>query len=168
MKNAFSILLIAACVSVAFAGDYIVHLSDDADQQAHVDWVNSIVGRDGSVKFIYTRVGFHGYAVSTKNPAFIQEMNADPDVLEVFEDAAVELAVAPEFWGLDRSNQRELPLDLDLEFCGLDGAGVDVYIIDTGIVVEHPDFGGRASWGVNLVGDGIDTDCNGRMFWQMQ
>merc|ERR1719436_1581882 len=41
------------------------------------------------------------------------------------------------------------------------GAGVDVYVLDTGIRVTHEEFqGGRARWGQNFAG-GADTDNNG-------
>lgn len=162
MKTSYLSFAIAAClIATAFAGDYIVTLADGTDREAHLAWVNTVLGDSGSVTQVYNgTIGFSGYAVSTTNPAFVQQMNLNPAVVEVMEDAMVEMD-APEFWGLDRSNQVDLPLDNDLDFCGLDGAGVDVCVIDTGIFVEHPDFGGRATWGVNLVGDGIDTDCNG-------
>jgi len=41
------------------------------------------------------------------------------------------------------------------------GAGTSSYIIDTGIYVQHNDFGGRATFLKNFAGDGQDTDCNG-------
>jgi len=40
------------------------------------------------------------------------------------------------------------------------GDGVDVYVIDTGILTTHPGFGGRAYNGVNYAG-GSNTDQNG-------
>ncbi|KNE72590.1 hypothetical protein AMAG_17033 [Allomyces macrogynus ATCC 38327] len=40
------------------------------------------------------------------------------------------------------------------------GAGVDVYVLDTGVFQQHSDFGGRAILGVNLV-DENDGDLNG-------
>jgi len=40
------------------------------------------------------------------------------------------------------------------------GQGVTAYILDTGIFVGHPDFGGRAVWGTNTAGGG-NTDRNG-------
>lgn len=40
------------------------------------------------------------------------------------------------------------------------GKGVTAYVIDTGIDIEHEDFGGRAKWGKNFV-DQRDEDCNG-------
>nr|POE71432.1 cuticle-degrading protease [Quercus suber] len=41
------------------------------------------------------------------------------------------------------------------------GAGTYSYIIDTGILIEHPDFGGRATFGANFAGDNNNTDGNG-------
>lgn len=40
------------------------------------------------------------------------------------------------------------------------GTGVTVYIIDTGININHQEFGGRASWGFNNA-DKINSDLNG-------
>ena len=40
------------------------------------------------------------------------------------------------------------------------GAGVDAYIVDTGILTTHTEFGGRAIWGTNKA-DSSNTDCNG-------
>ncbi|KAJ3525701.1 hypothetical protein NMY22_g10464 [Coprinellus aureogranulatus] len=39
------------------------------------------------------------------------------------------------------------------------GAGVDVYVVDTGILTTHKEFGGRARWGTSFVG--TSTDGNG-------
>jgi subtilisin family serine protease len=63
-------------------------------------------------------------------------------------------------WGLDRIDQRNLPLDNSYSYPN-SGAGVTAYIIDTGIRVTHSAFGGRAVWGTNTTGDGANTDCNG-------
>ena len=42
------------------------------------------------------------------------------------------------------------------------GRGVDVYVVDTGIFVEHSDFGGRAHKLYNAIKDGRDAgDCEG-------
>ncbi|MEV7835487.1 S8 family peptidase [Streptomyces subrutilus] len=68
-------------------------------------------------------------------------------------------------WGLDRIDQRDLPLDGTFTTAG-DGAGVTAYILDTGIDYGHTEFGGpdssRASFGFDAVGDGRQgADCNG-------
>lgn len=61
-------------------------------------------------------------------------------------------------WGLDRIDQRGLPLDATYTY-DLDGAGVTAYILDTGIRYDHVDFGSRASKGYDAFG-GDGSDCH--------
>lgn len=64
-------------------------------------------------------------------------------------------------WGLDRINQRGLPLD-GSGAATHDGAGVTAYIVGSGIDYQHPEFGGRAAFGYDTVGDGRrGSDCHG-------
>ncbi|MFI5827661.1 S8 family peptidase [Streptomyces sp. NPDC051578] len=64
-------------------------------------------------------------------------------------------------WGLDRIDQKTLPLDDDFTTKG-NGAGVTAYILDTGIDYDHDEFDGRATFGFDAVGDGRQgMDCQG-------
>ncbi|MFE9565756.1 S8 family peptidase [Streptomyces sp. NPDC006487] len=64
-------------------------------------------------------------------------------------------------WGLDRIDQKELPLDNTFTTQG-NGAGVTAYVLDTGIDYAHEEFGGRATFGFDAIGDGRNgQDCNG-------
>jgi hypothetical protein len=75
------------------------------------------------------------------------------------QSAAVRM-VDPRAWGVDRIDQRARPLDGAFRQ-PLTGAGVSVYVIDTGIA-PHREFGSRLRAGFTSVGDGKGTvDCNG-------
>jgi len=64
-------------------------------------------------------------------------------------------------WGLDRIDQRTLPLSGTYTYTNT-GSGVKAYIIDTGIRLTHNDFGGRAITGYDAItSGGTATDCNG-------
>lgn len=64
-------------------------------------------------------------------------------------------------WGLDRIDQRTLPLNSTFT-ASAKGAGVTTYIVDTGISSTHVDFTGRMSAGFSSIIDGNGTnDCNG-------
>ena len=63
---------------------------------------------------------------------------------------------------LERSLRLNVALRLENSYgVSGDGFGVTAYIIDTGIRHSHNEFGGRASFGTNAVGDGNNEDCNG-------
>jgi subtilisin family serine protease len=84
-------------------------------------------------------------------------------VLSIEQDAWVDNVVDttqnnPPSYGIDRIDQRNLPLSSSYTYTA-NGSGVHAYVIDTGIDVTHPDFGGRATFDFNAI-DSNNTDCN--------
>ncbi|HSE67161.1 MAG TPA: S8 family peptidase, partial [Gemmatimonadales bacterium] len=116
----------------------------------------------GRVTAVYESA-LRGFAVEMQ-PSDIARLRKDPDVAAIEPDQIVSISgtqsPAPS-WGLDRIDQRNLPLSHSFTF-GPNGSGVHVYIIDTGILRSHVDFGGRAVFGFDAIQDGNGmTDCHG-------
>jgi subtilisin family serine protease len=108
---------------------------------------------------------FTGYAARLTQTQ-LNAIRADPEVAYVEVDQMMHAAAcssqsgAP--WGLDRLDHKtSINLDGTYKYPAGAGSGVTAFIIDTGIVCSHTDFGGRCTWGANYVGDGQNTDCNG-------
>jgi subtilisin family serine protease len=139
---------------------YIVLLNEDAGD---VRGLAAALARShaGIVDYVYTRAVKGFSLVTTEGMA--RRLAEHPAVAAVEEDGEVsENATqtnAP--WGLDRIDQRDLPLSTTFTYTRT-GAGVRAYIIDTGIRRTHAEFGGRAVHGFSAINDGRgSTDCNG-------
>ncbi|MFD2762652.1 S8 family peptidase [Micromonospora eburnea] len=104
----------------------------------------------------------NGFSVTLSEPA-ARRLAADPAVAYVEQDRTVS-ATATQInppWGLDRIDQRGLPLDGTYRYTTT-GGGVTAYIIDTGIRITHVEFAGRAGYGYNAIdGSSVADDCNG-------
>ncbi|AOS65880.1 S8 family peptidase [Actinoalloteichus hymeniacidonis] len=166
-----------ADAETAIAGSYIVVLDD-----AEVGTSTSAVTRSaasltstygGTVQRTYSAAidGFEAKLSEREAEA----LAADPAVAYVEQNARVGLSLAPApqqvsvqavqtnppSWGIDRIDQRNLPLNQRYEYTST-GRGVTVYVIDTGVDINHPTFGGRASYGYDFVnGSPNAADQNG-------
>ncbi|OLF11219.1 serine protease [Actinophytocola xinjiangensis] len=147
----------------AIEGSYVVVFKDSTmSTQSVEDQVATTAAKYGSeVDYTYT-AALRGFA-GTMSEQDAQRLAADPAVDYVQQNRTVTVLADqpnPPSWGLDRVDQRDLPLNNNYSYSNTAG-NVTSYVIDTGIRTSHGDFGGRATWGTNTTGDGNNTDCNG-------
>jgi len=119
------------------------------------------LARGGTVHYTYG-TALQGFA-ATLPAAAIEGIRRNPNVELVEADAIVTTTATQSnaTWGLDRIDQRDLPLSTTYTYENT-GSGVRAYILDTGILPGHVDFGGRVSGGFTAINDGRGTsDCNG-------
>ncbi|MEV6239516.1 S8 family serine peptidase [Lentzea sp. NPDC051838] len=138
---------------------YIVSLKADTASRAAAPGLASKYG--GQVGQVWQHA-LNGFSVkmTAKQAA---KLAADPKVAFVQQDAEVHLLDVqqnPPSWGLDRVDQRDLPLSNSYQY-DTTASNVTAYVIDTGVRTTHSTFGGRATWGTNTSGDGNNSDCNG-------
>ncbi|MFE6065117.1 S8 family peptidase [Streptomyces sp. NPDC056525] len=136
------------------AGSYIVTLDESA--QAETAKGRAVATRFGAkIKRTYTSA-INGYSVELSE-AQARKLAADPAVTSVVQNRVFTVdgtQPSPPSWGLDRIDQKALPLNQSYTYPDTAGQGVTAYIIDTGVRITHSDFGGRASYGY----DAIDND----------
>jgi subtilisin family serine protease len=145
----------------AIAGSYIVVLKDGTTSTI-TDRAGRLAEKyDGRVEEVYAKVlkGFEA-KIDAGDAA---RLAADPAVAYVEQNQIIRLAdtQANATWGLDRIDQASLPLSTTYTYPNT-ASSVHAYIIDTGILTTHGQFGGRAVSGYDFVdNDSNATDCNG-------
>jgi hypothetical protein len=137
-------------------GHYVVVL-DDAVPDVAAE-ARAIASQYGTAPRRLYSHALKGFLIRLPEAAAIA-LSRHPRVRWVEEDGIVQVAQAAS-WGLDRIDQRLLPLDFSYDPGRLDGRGVRVYILDTGIRYTHVEFGGRAVFGTDVFG-GDGSDCHG-------
>ncbi|HEX6287538.1 MAG TPA: S8 family peptidase [Herpetosiphonaceae bacterium] len=177
-RLALCLTLLGACLSMpnAFAADhaaaarpilpaqgptlpnrYIVVLKDGSNPRS----VAALSGVQPTHLYTSALTGF----AAELNAGQLNALQHNPNVDYIEHDAAVTLDTTQNMdangdpWGLDRIDQRNLPLSRTYTYTAT-GAGVTAYIIDTGIQANHPDFGGRGANVYDSFG-GNGNDCNG-------
>ena len=161
--TALAALLAAAAFPASAAAvppdSYIVVLKDSVSDSRAV--ASDHQRRHGAaVRFVYTDA-LKGYAARIADGR-VDALRADSRVARIERDGDVHKSTTQTgaTWGLDRIDQRPLPLSTTYTYTNT-GQGVKAYIIDTGIQFGHPEFGGRATSGYDAVDGGQADDCDG-------
>ena len=141
---------------------YIVVLKNNvADVETEAVRLSRVFGgdRNGGHTYEHALKGF-SLRMPEEHAAKLAE---DPRVAFVEEDGVVGLVTTQTgaTWGLDRIDQRDLPLDGNYNY-NATGSVVKAYIIDTGIRATHTQLAGRVISGFTAINDGLGTnDGNG-------
>ncbi|WBB79616.1 S8 family peptidase [Micromonospora sp. WMMD882] len=155
--------------ATAVADSYIVVLKDSSvggragtRQAAVKSAASSLAERfGGRIGHVYGDA-LNGFEVKLSEQA-AKRLAAHPsvDYVEQNHEVSIQATQNNPPWGLDRIDQRNLPLSASYTYNSV-GTGVKAYIIDTGIRTTHNDFGGQAIDGYDAVDNALPAaDCNG-------
>ncbi len=150
----------AAAAPAAVQASYIVVFRNDVtDPRGLADRL----GRENGAQLRHRySAALKGFA-ATLPPQALEALRRNPNVsfIELDGEMTVSATQTNATWGIDRIDQRDLPRSGTYEY-NADGSGVRSYILDTGILPGHVDFGGRVAGGFTAISDGNGTsDCNG-------
>jgi len=153
-------------------GEYIVVLHPDlgsAQLEQHVeelvaDFATSTA--DNGILYGTFNIGtLKGFSAKLSLDMLVRE-RAHPDVLYIEVNQVVEAvdSCVTQFsvlWNLDRISETEIDLNGQYHYFESAGAGVDVYIVDTGIQINNVEFEDRASWGFAVDRQNVDGNGHG-------
>jgi hypothetical protein len=148
-------------------GRFIIVLNEnttEAHRDKHIAQLSARFQPGHKILHSYHIDSFIGFAAQISDDLVEYERNS-PDVLYIEYDGLVTTHQCTQqtgsIWNLDRVALRNIAnLDGHYHYPPGAGQGVIAYIIDTGVLLTHSDFGGRAAFGFNSV-DSNNADCNG-------
>ncbi|KAG8862602.1 serine protease [Tulasnella sp. 330] len=164
-------LLLSTVPDTHIPNSYIIVLKDGADLTSHTNTVQAAALSDdeplpvaSGLTHVYDGP-IKGYAGKFSN-ATVAQIRTMAEVDYVEHDQMVYATDvehgAP--WGLARiSHRKKLGFGTFREYIysSEGGKGVDAYVIDTGVNINHLEFQGRAKWGKTIPLNDVDEDANG-------
>ena len=134
------------------ADRYIVVLRETPEVAATTEKLGKRYGLTAQRLYQHALHGFAG----KMNPGQAKQLAEDPEVAFVEQVGKVRISAVAS-WGLDRIDQRDLPLDQSFTPPSA-GAGIHAYVFDTGLDASHVDFTGRIGEGYASVPGGCADD----------
>ncbi|RUS24009.1 peptidase S8/S53 domain-containing protein, partial [Jimgerdemannia flammicorona] len=141
-------------------GEWLIKLRRGANYTQAYDLIKGHAGRDGN-KLLKSWSGFKGFA-GKFDQVSIREIQSLDDVefVEPEQKFTIVTTQTPvPSWGLARISSQARQ-STSYTYPDTAGSGITAYVIDTGVLATHTDFGGRARLAVNFV-NSQNTDCNG-------
>jgi subtilisin family serine protease len=171
--------LLGTASSSAIPGQYVVVLKDStALEAAGFTGSTSAVVADAvdrgrklgaQVRFTYASAAVRGYSAQLSSSELAQvradgavsfvQANLRYHATDEGDDYSTTAAQSRPWWGLDRIDQHNLPLNKRYYY-NRTGSGVTAYVVDTGINYSHREFTGRIATGFDASG-GDGSDCAG-------
>ncbi|KAF9984350.1 subtilisin-like serine protease [Mortierella antarctica] len=153
--------------TAAIPNSYIVVLKGNSTADNFEPRFNSIANRHnargGRRPKINQKFGaIPGFTLTATRQAMTELLNMD-EVAYIEQDAigtGMATQSNPPSWGLTRISQRNRGRG-PYNFPNSAGAGITVYVLDTGINTAHVEFGGRAVMGANFIRGAPNTDDHG-------
>ncbi|KAI9598821.1 peptidase S8 and S53 subtilisin kexin sedolisin [Syncephalis fuscata] len=144
-------------------GAYIVKLRSTTNANEYLNRLSANQKSNLDIQHIYSYGEYQGFASKLSYDA-VRQLQRDPDVEYVEPQRILHITGQqenPPNWGLSRIANKLLNLDLPYIYPDSAGAGIDVWILDTGIMTNHTEFEGRASMSANFVNKEEYADLNG-------
>ncbi|MEU6643334.1 S8 family peptidase [Saccharomonospora sp. NPDC046836] len=154
--------ILSANTADAVDGSYLVVLEQDSLLGTVAALAGELAGDYGASVTRTFGSALHGFSIQATE-AEARRLAANSDVAYVVQNQRVRASdgataqQAPPSWGLDRIDQRDLPLD-ETYTATTNAENVTAYVIDTGVAADHPTFGGRVSGGVDFIDNDSDPD----------
>jgi len=152
------------------ADEYLVVFHQNSSVQIrdlHVSELTSKLSENEKLIHVFDIGTFIGYTARLTKDTLSKELDhpnvryiETNQIVTIAEDTLTQTGAT---WGIERVSKRSLPVPFNgvFNYYASAGAGVTAYVIDTGILITHNDFQGRAKFGTNTVGDGNNNDGNG-------